>query len=101
TTFDATEVEAAFRYMQQGTHIGKIVVRLPQNEETLPWTPAIPKPGFRGDRSYLLVGGMGGLGRSIAMWMATYGAKHIIFLSRSAGKGEDDAAFIEELELMG
>ena len=101
TVFDATEVEDAFRYMQQGTHIGKIVVRLPAHEKTLPWTPAAPIPSFRGDRSYLLVGGMGGLGRAIAMWMATYGAKHIIFLSRSAGKGDDDPAFIEELELMG
>ena len=99
--FDATKVEDAFRYMQQGTHIGKIVVRFPERKETLPCTPATPKPSFRNDRSYLLVGGMGGLGRAIAMWMATYGAKHIIFLSRSAGKGDDDAAFIEELELMG
>lgn len=101
TVFDATEVEDAFRYMQQGTHTGKIVVRFPEDEESLPWTPAIPQPKFRGDRSYLLVGGMGGLGRSIAMWMATHGAKNIIFLSRSAGKGEDDPAFIEELGLMG
>lgn len=101
TVFDATEVEDAFRYMQQGTHVGKIVVRFPQREETLSWTPATPKPSFCGDRSYLLVGGMGGLGRAIAMWMATYGAKHIIFLSRSAGKGDDDPAFIEELKLMG
>lgn len=101
TVFDATEVEDAFRYMQQGTHVGKIVVRFPQREETLSWTPATPKPSFSGDRSYLLVGGMGGLGRAIAMWMANYGAKHIIFLSRSAGKGDDDPAFIEELNLMG
>ena len=99
--FDAMEAEHAFRYMQQGTHVGKIVVRFPQHEETLPYTPAIPKPSFRDDRSYLLVGGMGGLGRAIAMWMVTQGAKHIIFLSRSAGKGKDDPAFTEELELMG
>jgi NADPH:quinone reductase-like Zn-dependent oxidoreductase/NAD(P)-dependent dehydrogenase (short-subunit alcohol dehydrogenase family)/aryl carrier-like protein len=101
TVFDATEVEDAFRYMQQGRYVGKIVVRFLQREESLPWTPATPNPSFRGDRSYLLVGGMGGLGRAIAMWMATYGAKHITFLSRSAGKGDDDPAFIEELELLG
>ena len=100
--FDATEVEDAFRYMQQGTHVGKIVIGFSQHEGvTLPCTTATPKPSFRSDRSYLLVGGMGGLGRSIAIWMSTYGAKHIIFLSRSAGKGHDDPAFIEELELMG
>ncbi|KAH8759973.1 hypothetical protein F5883DRAFT_681694, partial [Diaporthe sp. PMI_573] len=101
TVFDSTEVEDAFRYMQQGTHVGKVVVRMPESEQVVSWTPAIPKPSFRGDRSYLLVGGMGGLGRAIAMWMATHGARHIIFLSRSAGKGEDDAAFVDELQLMG
>lgn len=101
TVFDAAEVEDAFRYMQQGTHVGKVVVRVPESQQVVSWTPAMPSPSFRGDRSYLLVGGMGGLGRAIAMWMATYGAKHIIFLSRSAGKGEDDAAFIDELHLMG
>ncbi|KAL4970621.1 type I polyketide synthase [Aspergillus stella-maris] len=101
TIFDATEVEDAFRCMQQGTHVGKIVVRFPENEEKLSWAPSIPRPSFRGDRTYLLVGGMGGLGRAIAMWMATFGAKSIIFLSRSAGKGEDDLAFMEELESMG
>ncbi|KAH8659903.1 hypothetical protein BX600DRAFT_399805 [Xylariales sp. PMI_506] len=99
--FDATEIKDAFRFMQQGIHIGKIVVRLPENEEILPWAPAVPKPSFRVDRSYILSGGMGGLGRSIAMWMATNGAKDIIFISRSAGNGEDDAAFIQELALMG
>lgn len=101
TVFDASEVEDAFRYMQQGTHVGKIVVRFPENEEIIPWTPAVPKPSFRGDRSYLLVGGMGGLGRAIAVWMAANGARNIIFLSRSAGKGEDDADFVDELQLMG
>lgn len=101
TIFDATEVEDAFRYMQQGTHVGKIVVRFPENEETLPWEPALPKLSFRGNRSYLLVGGMGGLGRAIAIWMVTHGARNLIFLSRSAGKGDEDATFIEELEYMG
>ncbi|KAI1860324.1 uncharacterized protein JN550_011590 [Neoarthrinium moseri] len=101
TVFDTTEIEEAFRYMQQGTHVGKNVIRFPELEENLPWTQAIPKPTFRGDRTYLLVGGMGGLGRAIAVWMATYGAKYITFISRSAGKGEDNHSFIKELELMG
>ncbi|KAL8793204.1 MAG: hypothetical protein Q9195_004234 [Heterodermia aff. obscurata] len=99
--FDATDIHDALRYMQQGTHVGKLVVRFPHRAEDLPCTLTTPKPRFRNDRSYLLVGGMGGLGRAIAIWMATYGAQHVIFLSRSAGKGDDDPAFIEELELMG
>ncbi|KAF7176880.1 hypothetical protein CNMCM7691_004164 [Aspergillus felis] len=101
TLFDAESVESAFRYMQQGIHIGKVVIKFPDAESSLPWAPIIPKPSFRGDRCYFLVGGMGGLGRAIATWMATHGAKHLIFLSRSAGKTDDDQAFIQELNLLG
>lgn len=102
TTFGAAhEIENAFRYMQQGTHVGKIVIKFPESESALPWSPAVPSPSFRSNKSYLLVGGMGGLGRAIATWMAAHGAKHIIFLSRSAGRSDEDLAFIHELKLMG
>ncbi|KAE8135205.1 hypothetical protein BDV38DRAFT_294724 [Aspergillus pseudotamarii] len=101
TSFAVDEVEEAFRYMQQGIHIGKVVIKLPDTETSLPWTPETPTPSFRHDRAYLLVGGMGGLGQAIARWMTTHGAKHIIFLSRSAGTSEEDRSFIQELNLMG
>ena len=100
TTFDAEHIEDAFRYMQQGSHIGKIVIKFP-NDNTLPLTPTVPKPEFRGGVSYLLIGGLGGLGKAIASWMASYGAKNLIFLSRSAGKSEEDQALIKELNVMG
>ncbi|TRX91832.1 hypothetical protein FHL15_007385 [Xylaria flabelliformis] len=41
---------------------------------------------FRQDATYLLVGGLGGLGRRIALWMAQRGARHLAFLSRSDSK---------------
>ncbi|KAG6354258.1 hypothetical protein INS49_004863 [Diaporthe citri] len=100
TTFDAEHTEDAFRFMQKGTHVGKIVIRFP-GDDTLPLTPAVPAPKFRGDVSYLLVGGLGGLGKAIAGWMASYGAKNLMFLSRSAGKSEEDQAFFKELNMMG
>lgn len=48
--------------------------------------PARQGFSFRAEVSYLLVGGLGGLGRSIAMWMVENWAKHLIFLSRGGGK---------------
>jgi NAD(P)-dependent dehydrogenase (short-subunit alcohol dehydrogenase family) len=36
------------------------------------------------DASYLVVGGMTGIGRSICQWMVDHGAKNLIILSRSA-----------------
>ncbi|ROW06904.1 hypothetical protein VMCG_04176 [Cytospora schulzeri] len=100
TTFDAEQAEDAFRFMQKGSHIGKIVVKF-HKDDTLPLTPTVPAPKFRPDVSYLLVGGLGGLGKAIASWMASYGAKNLMFLSRSAGKSEADWAFSKELNMMG
>lgn len=54
-----------------------------------------------GSASYLLVGGLGGLGRSVAVWMVQHGARHLMFLSRSAGTTDRDGLFVEELQSMG
>ena len=53
------------------------------------------------DASYLLVGGVGGLGRSIAHWLIDHGAKNLVLLSRSAGNVEKSSAFVEELREAG
>ncbi|OCK74548.1 putative polyketide synthase [Lepidopterella palustris CBS 459.81] len=96
TVFDAEKVQDAFRYMQKGVHMGRIVVKMPQ-DDVLPLAPPLPKPSFKSDASYLLVGGLGGLGRSIISWMAAAGARDVMVLSRSAGKSDIDQAFIREI----
>lgn len=42
-----------------------------------------PTYSFDSDASYLISGGLGGLGRTIAQWMIHRGAKNLILLSRS------------------
>ena len=100
TSFDAESIEEAFKYLQKGSHIGKIVIKFPQ-DDTLPLAPTVPLPEFRSDATYVLVGGLGGLGKAIAGLMASYGAKNLMFLTRSAGKAQEDQAFAKELNLMG
>lgn len=85
--------------MQTGQHIGKIVVRMPEDPNTLPMTKIHDTtPLFRPDASYLLVGGLGGLGRAVSTWMVEKGARNFIFLSRSGGKSPEPQAFINDLE---
>ena len=100
TSFGAENVAEAFKELQTHSHIGKVVINFPQ-ENTLPLAPSIPAPKFCGDGTYVLVGGLGGLGKSVASWMASYGATNLMFLSRSAGKTDEDQAFAKELKLMG
>ena len=61
-----------------------------------------PKPThFRSDACYLLVGGLGGLGRVISTWMVENGARTILFLSRSAKEGPETSPFFNELRAQG
>ncbi|KAI1361957.1 KR domain-containing protein [Xylaria arbuscula] len=95
--YDAREIEQAFRHMQKGDHIGKIVVRMPDNSVSLTAHAKPVATKFDPAASYLITGGLGGLGRSVATWMAERGARNLIFLSRSAGKGRNDSTFFAEL----
>ena len=100
----ASATQEACRYMQQGKHIGKIVLQLRNDAGKLEVGEVSPvkKGGARLDStaSYLIVGGLGGLGRAISVWMVQSGARNLIFLSRSAGKGSRDQDFVKELESM-
>ena len=100
TSFDATRVEDAFRYMQSGQHIGKIIVTMPEDLNHLQ-TLGSSNLVLRSDSSYLLTGGLGGLGRAVSTWMVECGAKNLIYLSRSAGKSKDDEKFLHELHRQG
>src|SRR6185295_10005747 len=64
------KAEDAFRFMGQGLHTGKIV--LTQTRAT----------DVRSDASYLVTGGLGGLGLACARLLAEEGAKHLILISR-------------------
>lgn len=99
--FAASQVTEAFKYMQEGKHMGKIVVEMPDDANKLPMSKTPGHISFCHNSAYLLVGGLGGLGRAVAQWMVENGAKYLVFLSRSAGDGDDDAKFVYDLQLQG
>lgn len=66
--YGAHEITNAFRHIQRGTHIGKLTVTIPDDNEQLPAVKGEPALGLSHDASYFLVGGLGGVGRSIASW---------------------------------
>ena len=68
--YPLTEAKTAFRRMQQARHIGKIVLQMPN--------PLQP----RGDRSYLITGGLGAIGLHTAAYLAQLGAGDIVLTSR-------------------
>lgn len=101
TCYETPEIEKSFRCLQKGDHIGKVVIRMPEDISTIAGSPRTRTLSLDPKASYLLVGGLGGLGKSIASWMVEHGACSLVFLSRSAGSSSEDRAIIAELESQG
>ncbi|MGW8375459.1 type I polyketide synthase [Streptomyces sp. ODS28] len=100
TTHPVTEAAEAFHTMAAAQHTGKLVLTWPtQGTATLPVNPEDVEV-VRADGSYLITGGLGGLGLVIARWLAGRGAAGIVLNSRSAPT-ESARAVIEELRAAG
>jgi KR domain len=83
--FPGASVVDAFMNMQGGEHIGKMVINILQDLADLSLAPVAPKLQLRPEVSYLLVGGLRAVGKGISTWMVECGARHLIYLARSAG----------------
>ncbi|CAN8096766.1 unnamed protein product [Discula destructiva] len=99
-TFPSKDVVAAFRYMQKGSHIVKIVLEFAVTVDSLVFAKRGHELMFKADKSILLTGGFGGLGRATARWLVARGATHIALLSRS-GRNSDNEKSLAELEASG
>ncbi|KAJ5662752.1 hypothetical protein N7462_011678 [Penicillium macrosclerotiorum] len=97
TVFDAADICQAFRFMQTGKHMGKIVVKMPDDSSELGASLSSTFISLPSDASIVMVGGLGGLGRTVANWLVEKGARNLVFLSRSAGSTPGSQSFLEEL----
>lgn len=98
---DVEELDTALRSSVKQVSIGKLLLRLPKDRNSLPIHPAPPNLQFRSDVAYLIAGGLGGLGRATSNCMAEHGARHFIYLSRSAESSSMHQSFFRELEAQG
>ena len=78
------EAGEALTFMRSARHLGKIVVT----------TPPLVTGRLRRDRTYLVTGGLGGIGCAVAGWLAEHGAGAIVL----NGRREPDAAAEEVIE---
>ncbi|RDG37413.1 type I polyketide synthase [Streptomyces corynorhini] len=82
-TLPFAEAATALREMSHGDHIGKFVLTEPHTvAEVAP--VALPDGRFRADATYLVTGGLGALGLSLAEFLAARGAGALALLGRSA-----------------
>nr|A0A3G1DJH7.1 RecName: Full=Squalestatin tetraketide synthase; Short=SQTKS; AltName: Full=Highly reducing polyketide synthase 1; Short=HR-PKS 1; AltName: Full=Squalestatin S1 biosynthesis cluster protein pks1 [Phoma sp. MF5453]AMY15057.1 tetraketide synthase MF-SQTKS [Phoma sp. MF5453] len=94
------DIETAFRLMQAGKHMGKIVITAPE-DAMVPVVTQPPKLQLRSDASYLIVGGLGGIGRSLCKNFVENGARSLVLLSRNANVSRQSGEFLDELRSTG
>lgn len=99
--FEANDAQSAFRLMQTGQHMGKILVKIPESLVDISASGVESTFELSPDVAYLLVGGLGGLGIAISRYMVERGARNLVFLSRTKWNTDESRNFIEELESMG
>ncbi|KAI1311996.1 short chain dehydrogenase-domain-containing protein [Xylaria venustula] len=101
TMYRYSEMEEASRTVQHNEHIGKVVLSV-HPEDLVPVIPPSLNPvSLNSDATYVIVGGLGGIGRSLVLLLAQHGAKHIAFISRSGTAKPAAQATMEELEDLG
>ncbi|KAK4161309.1 hypothetical protein QBC43DRAFT_97854 [Cladorrhinum sp. PSN259] len=99
--YPVSEIESAFRGLQSGKLAGKVVVEMKQ-DSIVPVVPTFQnRYSFDANASYVIAGGMGGLGRSLARWFASRGARHLILLSRSGLDTSAAQSLADELARLG
>jgi NADPH:quinone reductase-like Zn-dependent oxidoreductase/acyl transferase domain-containing protein len=98
--YSISEVEEAFRSLQDKNRTGKIVIEFTKASPIKIRINKTPWVEFDPNSTYLIAGGLGGLGRNIAQWMVRCGAKHLILLSRS-GPRKEELEFIQKLRSQG
>ncbi len=88
TVFPASDVIAAMRHRQQAKHIGKIVLDFsPRTTSTL-----------RPHASYLITGGLGGLGLKVAQDLAARGARHLVLAGRGGATSPEAQDTLRDLQ---
>jgi NADPH:quinone reductase-like Zn-dependent oxidoreductase len=80
---------------------GKTLLTYSVSENTLNILRSRPSLKFHADATYLLVGCLGGLGRSLTSWMMKKGARRFAFLSRSGTDGEQAAIVVQDVKKAG
>ncbi|MDE0578332.1 MAG: SDR family NAD(P)-dependent oxidoreductase, partial [bacterium] len=84
TRWSLVEASSAMKYMQAARHIGKMVLA----------NSPLETGRLRDDRTYLMTGGLGGIGIAVAGWLADRGAGAIVL----NGRRDPDPEAVEAIE---
>lgn len=99
--FDINEISQAYRYFSSRSRMGKVVISLERAESTIQLQPLKHATKFDSEKSYVMVGCLGGLGRTFSRWMLSRGARKFAFLGRSGIDKPAARSLVADLEASG
>ena len=97
-SYPISNVENAFRLLQTGKHRGKVALAWRAKDVVPVLRHGDPPLKLNQRATYLLIGGLGGLGRSLARLLVGSGARHLCFISRSGPTSDSAQKLVEELQ---
>ncbi|CAJ0547104.1 Ff.00g017310.m01.CDS01 [Fusarium sp. VM40] len=93
-------LHSAFSALLESDHPKQVVSFTTDNSDQLIKTR--PKTArFDGSKTYIITGGLGGLGRAIAVWMASYGARHLVLATSSVSRALQSDGLLQQLSSYG
>lgn len=100
-TVGMSDLEPWLRRLQSGKTMGKVVVDHSLAGEVMA-THALPSNDIvKSDAAYIIIGGTGGLGRSITRRLVAGGARHMVLLSRSGAVTAELETLVTESQAVG
>ncbi|KAI0393705.1 reducing type I polyketide synthase 10 [Xylariaceae sp. FL0594] len=99
--FDVSEITQAFRHFASRSRMGKIAINLENPQSSIRVQRAKYNSRFDKEKSYVMIGCLGGLGRTLSRWMVSRGARKFAFLGRSGIQKAAARNLVQDLEAMG
>nr|KAF7431538.1 hypothetical protein H0235_004462 [Vespula pensylvanica] len=96
TVFGQDEVETALRFMAAGKHMGKVLIKILEENEPLN-TPILSEPFYTciPNKSYIVLGGLGGFGLELIDWLILRNAQNIILVGVDAANRDSSELIVK------
>lgn len=84
TIFEACEVEEAFRFMANGKHIGKVLLKIRENENDISSLPlkVVDRVHFNPEETVIVTGAFGGFSMELLDWIVSRGCRKLVLGTR-------------------
>ncbi|KAJ5560795.1 type I iterative PKS [Penicillium sp. DV-2018c] len=94
------DLKSAFSGMTNGSYEKQVVKLSSSENQSIIRTQQKPHR-LNADKTYIITGGLGGLGREISVWLANRGARRLVLLTSSPTRAAGAKDFLQELAAYG